>query len=347
MPKISATDYLAKPEKIPVKTVVVLFGDAPFLKQQVFQSLRKKVLSEEDAEFSLTRFEGNQALFPKVMEELATMAMFGGETRLVVVDEADSFISKYRAELEDYMAAPSKTGILLLNAGSFPSNTRLYKLVDTSGLAIDCKALTEAALSKWLVGWAKSQHKMACEPAAIEMLVDLIGPELGLLDQELIKLSLLVVPGEKLTTEQVRQNVGSWRTRTAWEMLDLTLSGNVPEAIRQLDRLIQSGESAVGLLAMTASSLRRLAAATLLILNAEKQGHKIPVKTALEQAGVKPFVLAKSEQQLRILGRHRGQELLKWLIQADLDLKGNSRLDPRLILEQMIVRLASPRLKVP
>ena len=345
MAKLHATDFLNSAKPFEAVPVVVLFGKDAFLRQQASLVIRHSLLDEEDAEFSLTRFEGDQVDFVSVVEELSTMAMFGGGIRLIVIDDADTFVSRYRADVEDYLAAPSKTGVLVLLVDSFPSNTRLYKQVDKTGVLIDCSSLTEPKIPKWLVGWCKSKHKTVCESAAAELLVDLVGPELGLLDQELAKLVLSVKPGEKLTTETVRTNVGHWRSKTAWEMLDLALSGNAPEAIRQLDRLFQAGEHAVGLLAMISYTLRRLAAATELILEAEKQKRRLPLPNALEQAGVKKFVLDKSVEQLKKLGRHRGQKIPDWLIKADLDLKGDSRSDPRLVLEQLIVKIASAQLK--
>ena len=66
--------------------------------------------------------------------------------------------------------------------------------------------------------------------------------------------------------------VGSWRAKTTWEMLDLALDGNVPEALRQVDRLLASGEVPIGLLGQISSSLRRLAAATHSILRSEAAG---------------------------------------------------------------------------
>jgi len=343
---LHATEYLKQPMKFPPKPVCVIFGSDSFLKSQAFRRLRTTLLNETDAEYSLTRFDGNQTAFPVVLRELAMMSMFGDGQRVVVVEDADGFVTKFRSELEDYASTPSQTSTLIMLLGMFASNTRLYKTVDTSGLLIDCSPLGEKAIPKWLVGWALTTHQLNCDMAAAEILVDFIGTELGLLDQEMAKLALVVPKGGKLTADIVQENVGSWRSRTTWEMLDLALSGNVPEAIRQLDKLIQAGENPVGILAQIAYTLRKLAAATQLILDAEQQGKRLPLTTALEQAGIKHFVLKKSEDQLKRLGRHRGGKLLDWLLKADLDFKGDSRIPPRMIIEQMILNIAAPQLRI-
>jgi DNA polymerase III subunit delta len=274
-----------------------------------------------------------------VLDELSTVAMFGGN-RLVVVEDADDFVSHYREEMEDYVAAPGRGGVLILELDSLPSNTRLYKAVAAGGVAIDCAAPQPARLTKWLVDWAKQQHRAQLSHAAAEMLTEIVGPELGLLDQELAKLALLVGEGKKITPEMVTQSAGGWRAKTTWVMLDAVLDGKVREAMTELDRLLASGEQPVGLLAQISASLRRFATATRLILQAEAAHRRLAIPDALAQVGVKPFVLRKAEQQLRLLGRQRGAQLYGWLLEADQHLKGDSSMPPRLILERLLVRLA-------
>ena len=196
---------------------------------------------------------------------------------------------------------------------------------------------------KWLADWAKQRHNVQLPQQSADLLIEMVGPELGLLDQELAKLALLVDEGRKVTPELVSRSVGGWRAKTTWEMLDAALEGKVSEAMLQLDRLLSSGEQAVGLLAQISASLRRFAAATRLVLQAEAARRRINLRDALAQAGIRPFVLQKAERQLRLLGRHRGANLYRWLLQADLDLKGESTMPPRLVLERLIVRLAAPQ----
>ena len=125
------------------------------------------------------------------------------------------------------------------------------------------------------------------------MLVETIGPELGLIDQELAKLALMAGSEGKITPEMVGRMVGGWRAKTTWEMLDAALDGQTAGAMLQLDRLLVSGENPVGLLAQISASLRRLAAATRLILQAEAAGRRIALRQALEEAGIRAFRVAE------------------------------------------------------
>ncbi len=338
---LHALDYLSQVEKYPPRPVSAIYGDESFLRRQSLLKLREAVLGREEGDFSFTAFDGDNAELRDVLDELATVAMFGGVKRLVLVEQADNFVSLHRQQLEDYVLRPSRTSVLVLDLDSFPANTRLYKLISADGLAIECSTPAEARLAKWLIDWARQPHNLLLSPAAADTLVELVGSELGLLDQELAKLAITLVDGKRITPELVARYVGGWRAKTAWEMLDAALDGNVPEAMQQIERLLASGEQPVGILAQISASLRRFAAATRLVLQAEAVGRRIALSQALEHTGVKTFFLQKAERQLRRLGRNRGAQLYHWLLQADVDLKGDSAMPPRLILERLVLRLAA------
>jgi len=338
---LHAIDYLAQPGKHAPKPVCAVFGDDSFLRRQAILCLRAAVLGTDESDFSFSTFDGRTALFRDVHEELSTVAMFGGGKRLALVEGADEFVSRHRQQLEDYVAKPARSGVLILDIETFPSNTRLYKAIGAAGLLIDGSAPPAAKLVRWLADWAQATHHVQLSQAAAEMVVDLIGPEMGLLNQELAKLALMAGSDKKITPELVSRTVGGWRTKTIWEMLDAALDGKTAAAMAQLDRLLASGEQPVGLLGQISASLRRFAAATRLVLRAEASGRRITLRDALERAGVRSFVLQKSEQQLKLIGRQRGARLYGWLLQADLDLKGDSAMPPRLILERLIIRLSA------
>ncbi|HUY91996.1 MAG TPA: DNA polymerase III subunit delta [Pirellulales bacterium] len=345
MPVVAALDFLADTFKTKIPPVCAVFGDEPFLKTAAIAELRQQVLGEGDAEFSLTRFSGRSVEAREVFDELATVALFGGGERLVIVEDADDFVSQHRAALEAYVAEPSGASTLALVVDSWPSNTRLAKAVAATGLAIECKFPAAAQVLKWLVTWARNRHRAKLERDAAELLLEIVGPEMGLLDQELAKLA--AAAGQSaITAELVQQLVGGWRAKTAWDMLDAALEGRARQALVELDRLLLAGEVPIAILAQIGASLRRFAAATRYIQQAEAAGRKTSLRQALEAAGVKPapFIMNKAEAQLRQLGRQRGGQLLAWLLEVDLALKGSSSSPPkaRIVLEQLLVRLSTP-----
>src|SRR5262245_59078306 len=105
--------FLAKAPKGDPKPVYVLTGDEDFLKRQALAALTRWVLGSEDA-FGLSSYTGETAEFPAIRDELATLP-FLCPRRLVVVDNADPFVTNYRTQLEKYVAEPATSGVLVLD----------------------------------------------------------------------------------------------------------------------------------------------------------------------------------------------------------------------------------------
>ena len=354
MPIIPVIEYLWKVTKYPPKPICVVFGDDAFLRSSAVRHLRDQVLAADDAEFSLSLFEGDNknTTFKEVLQELRTVAMFGGGQRLVRVDDADSFVTKYRTEFETYAEKPSEQSVLIVQLKAFDSRTKLYKKLVDSALVIEAKSESEKKMPTWVEQWSKHQYKTVCEPAAAKMIVERIGAEHGLLDQELSKLSLMVTDAQKgITTELVAQAVGSWRVRKVYDMLDLALEGKTAAALCQLNVLLTTdakneGKDATAILNMILPNLQKMAAATELILDAERRNVKMSVPSALQKAGVHSYYVDKTAAQLKQLGRYRGAKLLRWLLQLDHAMKGGSRSDDRrALLEAFIVKISSPQLR--
>jgi DNA polymerase-3 subunit delta len=341
---VNAIDWLTKAPPKAIPGVCVAYGDEPFLKRQVLARLRQTILGDGDAEFSWDEFDEKETkvVLRDVLDELSTVSLFGSGRRVVAVLNADEFITRFRPQLEDYVAKPRSTGILILEVKTWAANTRLFKAVAASGMQVECKAPSPDRASGWLVQWAADKHAVKLDRSAAELMVDIVGPELGLLDQELAKLAAATEGTIDVTL--VRDLVGGWRAKTAWEMIDAALAGQAADALTQLDRLLAGGEHPLAVLGPLGWTLRQMAAAVGVIEQAETHGRKPPLRTALEQAGAKPFSIAKLEKQLMRLGRQRGAQLYRWLLEADLAMKGPSSSPhrARLVLEELLCRLAAP-----
>lgn len=329
-------DSLAFLERPPSKPqpIYVLHGDEDFLKRQVQFALRKHLLGDADDSFALSTYPGDKAVYATVMEDLETLP-FLSPWRLVIVEQADPFVTKHRASLESYFAKPAPKGVLVLDVKTWAATTRLAKMLDGSA-TIACKTLSTQRLPAWCITRAAKEYHKTLAPQAARLLVDLIGAEMGQLDQELAKLASYVGDADKIEINAVDQLVGNSRDENTFKIFDAIGSGKTGEALTILARLFDQGEDPMRMLGAFSMQLRRLAQAAAL------SGQGVSLTQALEQVGVPPFAIRGCEQQLRHLGRCRAEKLYDWLLETDLGLKGGSALPPRTILERLVVRLARP-----
>src|SRR5689334_7761632 len=126
-------EWLRDPSSLPAKPVYVIHGEDLYLKRESLQTVVRTVAGERDGDAAVTRFEGNSASLADILDELRMLPFFSKQ-RVVVVNEADSFVTRHRKDIEGYVEAPSATGILILLVKAWPSNTKLARLVEGTGL---------------------------------------------------------------------------------------------------------------------------------------------------------------------------------------------------------------------
>lgn len=300
----------------------------------------------------VTDVDGTSARWSDINDELSTASLFDmGEKRSVVIRGADKFVSSHRSEIEGYLAKPGTAARLILQFDSLASNTKVYKALDKSHLLVCCSGetgqktgATAATRRKFLTGYVASRHQVKLATAAADALIEMLGDDVGFLDTEIAKLALYLQPGETIDEPLVRDVVAGWQGKTIWQITEAISSGNAAEAMKQLDKLISGGQPAIALLPQIAWSLRRLGLAAATHLSAERGGRHQRLEDSLAKAGInRPAEISRAIADMKRMKREKAGELLPWLLDADLRLKGTHSADgrDRFMLEQFVMRLAN------
>src|SRR2546429_594430 len=118
--------FLERPLSGDPKPVYVVHGDEDCLKRQVLTALRTFVLGSAEDTLGLSAHPGDTATYAAVRDELETLP-FLSPRRLVVVENADPFVTRERARLEKYVGRPAAAGVLGLDVQARPADTPLAK----------------------------------------------------------------------------------------------------------------------------------------------------------------------------------------------------------------------------
>jgi DNA polymerase-3 subunit delta len=331
---MDALKFLEKPPK-EIQPLYVVVGDEEFLKGQVLTALQPLILGDADPEFAWSKFPGDTVEWPAIRGELDTLP-FLSPRRVVAIESADPFVTKYRQALEKYVGQPSKCGVLILEVKSWPANTKLAKMISAAATIV-CNSQKVAALVGWCSTHAKAAHGKTLDRDAAAWLVELVGDEMGLLDQEIAKLAVYVGDAAEITRGDIDQLVGQSRAAQTFKIFEAIGAERPADALAILHQLFEQGEDEHRVLGAFTWQLTRLAR----LGRAVESG--MSLAAACEAAGIIPWQRANFEQQARHLGRRRLGKLYDWLLDADFTMKSTGGLPGRLLLERLIVRMARPR----
>jgi len=223
--------------------VYAVFGNENYLKLRAVQAVIDEVLGSERDRMALVEFDGETAQLADVLDECRTPSLLSSR-RLVIIREADPFLSEHRAELEKYLTRPSATGSLVLECRSWARTTRLYKLVEQIGRNIACEAPARRQLPRWVMQHAREVYGCTIDASAVERLVDLVGEPLGLLDAELGKLATFVWPRTVIPLAAVEELVGASREETVFGIAGCVAQKDVRGALALWDQVLSTSKGA-------------------------------------------------------------------------------------------------------
>jgi DNA polymerase III delta subunit len=218
-----------------LKPIYALVGADTFLQLQFLAD----ILRQAGKGAQRIDVDGERAELSEVLDEVRCFAMFGG-SKVVVVQNADAFITKYRESLEDYAMKPSDSATLVFRLTSLPANQRIYKAISKTGSIEKCEAPKD--LSKWIIDRGRSAHQLAVAIDAARLLADYVGDDLARLDNELAKLAL-TVNDSKVRAQDIAAGVAFQREQQMSEMVNAVAAGKPAEAVQRWRRLLQMDSS--------------------------------------------------------------------------------------------------------
>ena len=259
------------------KPVYALVGPEPLLQLQAL----REIVGQLPPDTQRADLDGDDAEFSDVLDRLHTFSLFGGHN-LVVLRQADDFLTRHRSALEDYVQAPAAQSTFVLRLDSLPANQRIHKMITAKGAVIPCQPPKD--LSRWVIDRARTTHKIKIDSDAAAALVELLGNDMGRLDNELAKLAVACPDGINLAAIELA--VPFQRERQMWDMTDALGSGHPDEALRRWRQLLQMDSSA---------EFRGITWLGIFLQNARKA-------ITMSRQGDSPFTIG---QQLRIWPRER------------------------------------------
>ncbi|MFH1613878.1 MAG: DNA polymerase III subunit delta [Planctomycetota bacterium] len=223
--------------------VYVIAGKDKFLAGQEYETLLDQLLPPEKRTMCLYIPEPDKVTAADVFDELRTLP-FLADRRVVLIKDADDFISQYRTHLENYFDNPSTSGVLILMVSSWPKNTRLAKKLTNIGRLLLAEEPKPRELAPFVVNYAKTKHDKLISQSTAQLLVELVGDSTGSLAAEVDKLALFAGETKKIAPSDVELLIGHNRLFNIFEVIDAMASGRLDTAFDRVRRIFALDKNA-------------------------------------------------------------------------------------------------------
>lgn len=311
----------------PTKPVYVLWGDDAYLQDAARRQIVARAVGNADPQTCVVSLDATAEL-ADVLDELRTLP-FLAPVRVVIVRDADAFVSAHRGALEAYLERPTATAVLVLMVSSWPKNTRLAKIVPKIGEAIPCGRVKGEALRTWLTGAAARRGKKLA-PRAAELLAACAEGDLGLLEGEIEKLSIYVGSRETITPEDLTAVSAATAGAVDFALSNALAALDAPGALTALHKLMAGRGAEFMVLGQIAFHLRRA-------LGAQQLASR-----GLSPEGALRMPYRAKQSVLSLLRRRNLRAMqadFRRLTETDLAMKSGA--DPAAAMQRLVVELCS------
>jgi DNA polymerase-3 subunit delta len=314
-----------------LKPVYVICGKDKYLVNAEYESLLDKLLSAEDRAMALYQPETDKAQIADVLDELRTLP-FLAKRRVVVIKDADKFISENREALEKYFDKPCQSGVFVLVVDTWQKNTKLAKKLPAVGGLIEVSEIKHGLLGMYAGTYARDKYGKKFDRNAAELLVELAGDDPGRLCSEVDKLAIYIDERNNISIDDVEKLIGHNRMFNAFAVIDAMTAGNAGVAVERLRNMFASDRNtAFTVVGAFAFHFRRLFNARAL-LDKGMGVHQIAGK--LRIWGNKEAFF----RQVKKLSLEKTGALLGELARIDFAAKTGQR-DVKAAIEQMVLKM--------
>lgn len=271
----------------PLEKVYIIYGEEAYLRDKVIDEIAKKRFNGGDIDpMSWEVYRSSEVGAQKVVDATRTISLFGG-TKVVIYHDIDKLPVADIAILANYAANPVRAHLILTatkldspargasakskSAKGAPSKTALLQQLANCARTYYFAPLIEKDYKPEVSNYIKftaSEKKLRINSQAVEVLRDLIGPNLALIERAIEKLYLAYGSDRVITPDMVEEQVIDTRQRSVFELTKAISERDIVKAMAALHILLAQDQEPVAINGMLAMHARRLIA----VKRAQKTG---------------------------------------------------------------------------
>ncbi len=322
----------------------LVIGEEPYFRDQALTVIHDAVRSSSDigkgdepstenvlAEFAADVVYGDETDASEILG-LATEVSFFSLRRCVFVKWADKLSARNGELLIPYFQNPNDATTLVFAAPKLDGRTKWVQALKKQAVVVDCAPLFENQRAGWVTQQAR-ELGLQLEAQALEMLNDQANEGLYVVMRELEKLSAYMSEGQRVRLEDVESVRGKPPGISVFDWSEAVARGDHARALNIVAKNLETGEAPLRMLGAFLWQMRRIWKASALLREGKDQG------LAARQAGIPPFRAREFMQHVQRWKEPHLRQTWTAFAHADSALKGGRASQPKLILDDLVIRL--------
>lgn len=330
--KYSSTQFYKDIKAGHIAPMYVFHGNEEFILKQLTEALLRSALQPSEKDFNLDILYGNETDGATIVNTAMSYPMMA-ERRVVVVKQFHLLADKDLHLLYKYAEKPSTSSCLLLTSDKLTGLSSALKKLSPPAKIVEAKTLYDNQVPAWVKSHMK-ERGYTISDEAITLLQVNVGNSLRRLSSELDKIELRLQDTKDISVHDVEQVVGLTKEFNIFEFCDAVAEQNTQKSLRILNRLLELGESPVGILVMLTRHFTIIAKAKEMVI---AQTRRDQISKALR---INPYFVDKYLKQASKYKRDQLRHVFGMLLKADQYLK-RSYQKPRLVLESLLFEIHS------
>lgn len=214
--------------------VYLLHGEEAFFIDLIADAIENKILDESEKAFGLTVYYGKDSNLESIVSMAKSFPMMGNK-QVIIVREAQDLKCWKKEELYksllNYLDAPTQSTVLAFchKNGKVDGRSSIFKTLKTKAKTFESLAIKENQLPTWVQNIVKDQG-LVIRGTATQLLADYLGSDLHKLTNEISKLSIVLNPGDEITTQIIQDHIGISKDFNVWELQTALIRKDVMKA---------------------------------------------------------------------------------------------------------------------
>lgn len=325
------TNHLKKKEFSPV---YFFMGSEDYLIEDSLKKLLDIVVEPSTKEFNLDIFYGNEVDAGRVIDVANAYPMLS-DSRVVVVKDFNKLSVASLEVLEKYLDKPASTTRLILISAKADFRNKVLAKIKSKSFFVEFKPIYDNKIPPWIQEYLHDMNLEITYQASL-LIQAHVGNNLRAIVNELNKIIVNLDGKTKIEEADVQNVIGFSRKFSVFDLNDTIGRKELDAALMILNKMLDSGESPTGILAMMSRHFANL----LKIKGAVRQNRNKNEISSL--TGIPVFFVDKSKTMAANFSAKQLEYIFACLMQTDLILK-TSRQPPKIALQSLLIQILRDR----